>query len=117
MARIDLFRRDRQGMDLPINNIWTVASEADLLPQWQVDDLGRADQIDIMSHYHRLAVQDFQHAIMEDRPPMVPGEDGRVTVAIFDAVYRSGRERRVVGWRRREFADSTLSDCRKITYG
>jgi len=51
-----------------------------------------------MSHYHQLTVQDFLHAILEDRPPMVPGEEGRVTVEIFNAVYQSGRERRVVKW-------------------
>jgi len=85
-------------VDPPMNDIWTVAGEADLLPQWQADDRDRADQIDIMSHYHQLTVQDFLHAIQEDRPPMVPGEEGRVTVEIFNAVYRSGRERRVVKW-------------------
>jgi predicted dehydrogenase len=85
-------------VDPPMNDLWTVPGEAELLPQWQADDRGRADEIDIMSHYHQLSVQDFLHAILEDRPPMVPGEEGRVTVEIFNAVYRSGRERSVVRW-------------------
>ena len=33
-----------------------------------------------MSHYHALQIQDFLRAIIEDRPPLVTGEDGRRVV-------------------------------------
>ena len=44
------------------------------------------------THYHALQIQDFLRAILEDRPPLVTGEDGRRVVALFQAIYRSNRE-------------------------
>jgi predicted dehydrogenase len=49
-----------------------------------------------MSHYHYLQIQDFVEAILNDRPPMVSGEEGRKTVELFTAIYRSQRERRPI---------------------
>ena len=49
-----------------------------------------------MSHYHALQIQDFLRAIIEDRPPLVTGDDGRRVVALFQAIYRSNREGRAV---------------------
>ncbi len=40
------------------------------------------------SHYHALQIQDFLRAIIEDRPPLVTGDDGRRVVALFQAIYR-----------------------------
>jgi UDP-N-acetyl-2-amino-2-deoxyglucuronate dehydrogenase len=86
------------AVDPPINDLWTVSGEESLLPQWQAEDRARAGQIDVMSHYHRLQIQDFLRAIQEDRAPMVPGEEGRKTVELFTAIYRCQRERQPVRW-------------------
>jgi predicted dehydrogenase len=83
-------------VDPPINDIWTIPGEEELLAQWQAEDRAQAKSIDIMSHYHYLQIQDFVEAILNDRPPMVSGEEGRKTVELFTAIYRSQRERRPI---------------------
>ncbi len=77
----------------PVNDLWTVAGEMELLPGWQAEDRRRIETLDIMSDYTRRQVADFVAAITEDRAPAITGEDGRQAVALFDAVYRSGRTR------------------------
>lgn len=84
------------AVEPPINDLWTVPGEADLLPIWQREDRERATRLDPMTHYHRLQVQDFVEAIGQRREPLVSGEEGRKTVALIQAIYRSGRERRAV---------------------
>ena len=49
-----------------------------------------------MTHYHRIQIEDFLQAIIEDRPPAVDGHEGRKVVEIFTAVYRSQRDGRPV---------------------
>jgi len=46
--------------------------------------------------YHALQIQDFLRAILDDRPPLVTGDDGRRVVALFQAIYQSNRERRSI---------------------
>ena len=52
--------------------------------------------IDATKHYHRLQIQEFLQAILAGRAPMIPGEEGRKTVEIFTAIYRSQRDGRPV---------------------
>jgi predicted dehydrogenase len=80
----------------PINDIWTVPGEEDLLPRWQAEDEARCRQVDVMSHYHALQIADFLDAILEDHPPAVNGREGRKHVELFTAVYRSQRDGRPV---------------------
>ncbi|HRL13594.1 MAG TPA: hypothetical protein PKX07_17055, partial [Aggregatilineales bacterium] len=47
-------------------------------------------------HYIGLQIHDFVQAIVEGRAPAVTGEDGRVTVELFTAIYRSQRDGRPV---------------------
>lgn len=77
----------------PINDIWTVPGEEDMLPRWQQEDRQFAQTHDIMNYYHRLQIGDMLNAISEDREPMVNGEEGRKSVEIFTAIYRSQRDR------------------------
>ncbi len=83
-------------VDPPINDLWTVAGEAELLPRWQAEDRDLARRIDIMQAYHGQQIADFVDAIREGRAPLVRGEDGRAAVALFEAIYRSQREGRPV---------------------
>jgi predicted dehydrogenase len=85
-----------QQVFAPINDIWTVPGEEGLLAQWQAEDEARCQVIDVMSHYHKLQIQDFLQAIGQDRDPAVNGREGRKAVEIFTAVYRAQRDGRPV---------------------
>ncbi len=74
----------------PINDIWTIPTEEHLLPFWQAED--RAAPIDVMTHYHWLQIADFLQAIVDDRPPIVDGAEGRKVVEMITALYRSQRD-------------------------
>lgn len=77
----------------PINDVWTVPGEEDVLAQWQAEDRATFERVDTTTYYHQLQVHDFLRAIIEDREPAVNGEEGRKTVELFTAIYRSQRER------------------------
>ena len=83
-------------VDPPINDLWTIPGEEAMLPTWQVEDRQRAAEIDVMTHYHKLQIEDFLQAVIEDRKPMVDGHEGRKVVEIFTAIYRSQRDDRPV---------------------
>jgi UDP-N-acetyl-2-amino-2-deoxyglucuronate dehydrogenase len=85
-----------QAIDPPINDIWTVPGEEHLLSQWQAEDHARCQALDVMTHYHKLQIQEFLQAILEDRQPAITGSEGRKHVEIFTAIYRSQRDRRPV---------------------
>ncbi|AFZ67527.1 Gfo/Idh/MocA family protein [Deinococcus peraridilitoris] len=82
-----------QQVEPPLNDLWTVPGEEALLAGWQAADRQRAQDLDVMTHYHALQVSDFASAVLEDRPPLVPGEEGRKTVELIEAIYRAGRTR------------------------
>jgi predicted dehydrogenase len=84
------------ALEPPVNDVWKVPGEEDMLPRWQKEDEDFFAGIDATKHYHRLQIQEFLQAILAGRPPMVPGEEGRKTVEIFTAVYRSQRDGRPV---------------------
>ena len=76
----------------PVNDMWTVPGEMDMLDQWVKEDSETFRQIDATKYYHGIQIRDFLQAILEDRDPMVTGEEGRKTVEIFTAIYRSNRD-------------------------
>ena len=73
----------------PLNDLWTIPGEEGRLAEWQQADIERAGQLDIMTAYHRRQIEDVLRAIAEGRPPMVSGEEGRKSVELFTAIYRS----------------------------
>src|SRR5512143_56239 len=80
----------------PINDVWKVPGEEGRLEAWQKEDTEFFRTIDATKHYHRLQIRDFLQAILEGREPLVTGAEGRKTVEIFTAIYRSQRDRRPV---------------------
>ncbi|HZS06291.1 MAG TPA: Gfo/Idh/MocA family oxidoreductase [Blastocatellia bacterium] len=80
----------------PINDVWTIPGEEGLLKQWQQEDAEFFSRIDATTYYHQLQLRDFLRAIIEDRDPMITGEEGRKTVELFTAIYRSQRDNRPV---------------------
>jgi UDP-N-acetyl-2-amino-2-deoxyglucuronate dehydrogenase len=83
-------------LEPPVNDLWTVAGESSLLELWKEEDEEFFRTIDAASYYHKLQVEDFLQAILRGRQPLVTGEEGRKTVELFTAVYRSNRDRRPV---------------------
>jgi predicted dehydrogenase len=77
----------------PLNDLWTIPGEEHLLAGFQAEDRARFQQIDATTHYHALQIQDFLQAVRDGRPPRVTGEDGRIVVEMFTAIYRSNRLR------------------------
>ena len=58
-------------VDPPVNDIWTIPNELNLLQGWQQEDEARCNSVDVMTHYHKLQIQDFLASILENRPPAV----------------------------------------------
>jgi predicted dehydrogenase len=77
----------------PINDLWTVPGEQELLKRWQKEDSDLFNSINAMEYYHQVQIEDFLQAIIQARDPLVTGEEGRKTVEIFSAIYRSQRDR------------------------
>ncbi|MHC4476276.1 MAG: Gfo/Idh/MocA family protein [Planctomycetota bacterium] len=77
----------------PVNDYWTIPGEEGMLEKWQKEDSDFFNGINAMEYYHQLQIQDFLRAVMEDREPLVTGEQGRRTVEMFTAIYRSQRQR------------------------
>jgi predicted dehydrogenase len=80
----------------PINDLWTVPGEEELLKKWQKEDSDFFLSINPVEYYHQLQTSDFLKAVMEGRDSAVPGEEGRKTVEILEALYRSQRHRKPI---------------------
>jgi UDP-N-acetyl-2-amino-2-deoxyglucuronate dehydrogenase len=76
----------------PINDIWTIPGEENLLEKWKTEDSEFFKTIDPMVFYMERQIEDFLVAIENNREPLVTGEDGRRTVELFTAIYRSTRD-------------------------
>ena len=64
----------------PINDTWSVPGEEELLVVWQEEDRANVHEFNPMTYYHKLQIEDFLDAVIEDREPMVNGEEGRKVV-------------------------------------
>jgi len=80
----------------PLNDLWTIPGEEHRLAEFQAEDRRRFQTIDATTRYHTLQIQDFLRAILDDRPPLVSGDEGRIVVEVFTAIYRSNESRRAV---------------------
>jgi UDP-N-acetyl-2-amino-2-deoxyglucuronate dehydrogenase len=76
----------------PVNDLWSVPGEEYLMEKWNKEDTEFFNSINPMVYYIKLQNEDFADAIIHDRNPLVTGEDGRVTVELFTAIYRSTRD-------------------------
>jgi predicted dehydrogenase len=80
----------------PLNDLWTIPGEDDRLEAWKKEDTEFFKKINPVEYYHELQIQDFIQAIIDDREPMISAEDGRKTVELFTAIYRSQNENQVI---------------------
>jgi UDP-N-acetyl-2-amino-2-deoxyglucuronate dehydrogenase len=86
-------------LEPPVIDLWTVPGEQGMFPEWVKEESdffnGLPNQ---MEYYHERNIEDFLRAVLEGREPLITGEEGRVTVEIFTAIYRSNRDGRPVKW-------------------
>jgi UDP-N-acetyl-2-amino-2-deoxyglucuronate dehydrogenase len=80
----------------PLNDLWTIPGEESLLSHFQAEDRAHFQQINATNHYHALQIRDFLQAVRDDRPPLVSGDEGRIVVEMFTAIYRSNRDRQPI---------------------
>ena len=86
-------------LEPPVNDLWTVSGEEQMLQQWVKEDSDFFSKLpNQMDYFHERNIEDFLQAILEGRKPLITGEDGRVTVEIFTAIYRSTRDGKPVKW-------------------
>jgi UDP-N-acetyl-2-amino-2-deoxyglucuronate dehydrogenase len=76
----------------PVNDLWTIPGEEKMLDIWKKQDADFFYSVNAMEYYMKLQNEDFADAIIHDRKPMVSGEEGRVTVEIFTAIYKSQQD-------------------------
>jgi len=50
---------------------------------------GASRPMDISAAAHIAQFQDFASAVQDNRPPAVSGEDGRLSIELVEAIYRS----------------------------
>jgi UDP-N-acetyl-2-amino-2-deoxyglucuronate dehydrogenase len=82
----------------PWNDVWSIPGEEQMLAQWKKEDEDFFKTIDPIIHFLLLQDQDFIHSILEGRDPLVTGRDGRKTVELFNAIYKSTRDNKTVRW-------------------
>jgi len=86
-------------LEPPVLDIWTVPGEENLLKEWIAEDADFFNRLeDPMKYYHQVQINDFLEALLQGKDPLVTGTDGRVTVEIFTAIYRSTRDNMPVKW-------------------
>lgn len=92
-----MFIAGMQGiLEPPVNDIWTVPGEENLLEHWKNEDSAHFNNIDPMVFYMERQIEDFLFAIQNNTQPLVTGKDGRRTVELFTAIYRSTRDNKPV---------------------
>jgi len=84
------------ALEPPVNDLWTVPGEEKLLAQWIKEDSDIFNSIDPTVYYMERQIEDFMMALVNDRDPLVTGLDGRKTVELFTAIYRSQRDGKVI---------------------
>jgi UDP-N-acetyl-2-amino-2-deoxyglucuronate dehydrogenase len=79
-------------LEPPVNDLWTVPGEEHQLHGWVRQDSELFNSVNAIEYYHKLQIEDFIQALKTGRKPMMTGEEGRVTVELFTAIYRSQRD-------------------------
>jgi UDP-N-acetyl-2-amino-2-deoxyglucuronate dehydrogenase len=77
------------------NDLWTVPGDDHLLGVWQEGDRRRAESVNSVTYYHREQLADFLEAVQLRAAPQVTGEDGRRSVALFEAIYNASASNRI----------------------
>jgi predicted dehydrogenase len=88
-----MFIAGRTGVaEPPVNDLWTIPGEEHLLKQWIAEDTVTFNNCDPTVVYMQYQIEDYLKALEKNTDPLVTGEDGRRTVELFTAIYRSSRD-------------------------
>ena len=80
----------------PVNDIWTIPGEENMLKEWIRKDTDTFNNCDPTVLYMQYQIEDYLNAIKNNTQPAITGEDGRRTVELFTAIYRSNRDNKPV---------------------
>jgi predicted dehydrogenase len=83
-------------LEPPVNDLWTVPGEEKMLEKWVKEDSEMFHSINPTVFYIERQIEDFLKALETGKKPLVSGEDGRRTVELFTAIYRSTRDNQPV---------------------
>jgi len=83
-------------LEPPVNDLWSIPGEEGKLQKWIKEDSDFFNSIDPTVYYMERQIEDFLRALDEGREPLVSGPDGRKTVELFTAIYRSQRDNKVI---------------------
>lgn len=76
----------------PLNDLWTIPGEEHMLDIWKREDTDFFNSIDPVQHYMERQIENFLTAVIQGTKPLIDGADGRKTVELFTAIYRSNRD-------------------------
>jgi len=79
-----------------VNDLWTIPGEESLLDTFIKEDSALFETVNPMVHFIRLQIEENLDALAQGREPLVNGEEGRRTVELFTAIYRSSRDQKAV---------------------
>ena len=77
------------GYEMGHNFTWTLPGEEGNVARWLAEEQASGQKE--FPDFHALQIGEFLAAIRENREPAVGGEEGRKTVEIIEAMYRSGQ--------------------------
>lgn len=80
----------------PVNDIWTIPGEENNLVAWKKEDSDFFETIDPQVYFMEKQIEDFLIALEKGKEPLVTGIDGKKTVELFTAIYRSNRDNKPV---------------------
>jgi UDP-N-acetyl-2-amino-2-deoxyglucuronate dehydrogenase len=80
----------------PMNDIWTIKGEESFLEKWKKEDADFFGKINPMDYFHERQIEDFLRSIIKGEKPLIDGEEGRKTVELFTAIYRSTRDKKPI---------------------
>jgi UDP-N-acetyl-2-amino-2-deoxyglucuronate dehydrogenase len=88
-----MFIAGRTGVtEPPVNDLWTISGEENLLKEWIKEDIDTYNNCDPTIKYMQFQIEDFLTSLGNGTDPAVTGEDGRRTVELFSAIYRSAQK-------------------------
>jgi len=73
----------------PVNDIWTVPGEEQYLETWVQEDSDFFNSVDSTYYFHDRQIENFLRSLSGSEKLLIPGEEGRRTVELFTAIYRS----------------------------
>ena len=83
-------------LEPPVNDLWTIPGEENKLEEFTKEDTALFEKVDPTVYFIQLQIEEYLDALDHNREPLVTGEEGRKTVELFTAIYRSARDNKPV---------------------